>query len=218
MFIGNNNSRINKNVLKNQYAEIIGDAFSNSRKDYNLLINALWSYNIDKYGKAISSLKKLLHKCESDRDFAVTYFFLGLCYHDTSNFDAAIDAYESSIQKDPYYGNAYTNLAVIHKSNGNFDDAIQCCKRALDANRENGIAYNILAGTYLNMRNPDKAIEYALEALRIKKNMYQAMNTLAIAYSMKNNRDKAEEYYQRSIINGCENPDMLRHLMSNVNT
>lgn len=218
MFFNNHRPKFSKDALKKEYANIIGTAFSYNDKDSNLLLKALLFYNIDKCRKAISILKKLLQRCKSSRDFAVTYIFLGLCYKDLGQSASAKEAYEAAIQKDPTLDTAHSNLGIIHKDNGNLDIAIQCFETALAINRESCFAYNNLAAVYIELLNPDKAIEYALEALSLRPNMYQAMNTLALAYSLKNDKYKAEEFYKKSVANGCPHPKDLKQLMNIMHT
>lgn len=218
MFAGSRRPRISKDALEKAYADIIGTAFSNNNNDegYALLLKALSFYNADKYKKAISSLKKLYQKCESNSEMAIVSFFLGLCYDDLNQLALARESYESALRKDSTLDVAYNNLGLIYRKSGDFKAAVQLYEKAIAANRKNAFAYNNLATVYIDMLEADKAIEYALKALELKANMYQAMNTLALAYSMKNEDAMAEDYYQKSVVNGSPNPEALRILMQRI--
>jgi tetratricopeptide (TPR) repeat protein len=203
-----------KSHIAKSYADIIGNAFAHDRRSYNLLMKALILYNQNKNNKALSLLRKLLPQCVSRRDSAVVWFFIGACYDDLGQFASAAEAYESSVQNDLSIGTAHSNLGIIYKNGGDYEEALKCYENALAVDRDNHFAYNNLAYVYLDLLEPDKAIEYAMEALKIKANMQEAMQVLALAYSMKHENDKAQEYYQKSVMNGCENPAKLKQMMS----
>ncbi|MCD4653563.1 tetratricopeptide repeat protein [bacterium] len=65
---------------------------------------------------------------------AVAHFILGALYSGEGKFQKAIDSFRKTIQLDPSYASAYSNLAgtLVEKEVGRFNEAITYAKKALE--------------------------------------------------------------------------------------
>lgn len=80
--------------------------------DKNLIISEL-NYYLAK-GMASNVVDKLVAAIKLDPNNAELYFALGTAYDQMDNFDKSKEAYESAIQKNPKYYDAYYNLGALY--------------------------------------------------------------------------------------------------------
>ena len=107
--------------------------------------------------------------------------------------------YKKSIEINPNYDGAYSNLATCYRGKGNFELAIEFFNKALKINPNNSEAYNNLGLVYKDLGNSDKAIEHYLKSLELNSNNIQAINNLGLEYKKQKDLDKSIEYFDKCI-------------------
>ncbi|MEJ7624475.1 MAG: tetratricopeptide repeat protein [Pyrinomonadaceae bacterium] len=114
---------------------------------------------------------------------AEAYLLLGDASQKLQKPDAAIDAYQKSINARPDNLQAYRTLSEIYRSENRFDDAIRASKLGLMAFPANGELF-IDLGLYYSLAERDKdAIEAGRSAVGLLPNNYSGHTNLCRAYN-----------------------------------
>ena len=193
---------------KNFYAEIIGDAFSDDKKNLRKFLEAVRYYNQDKYEKASVGLNSIKNSCRSRAEKYCVNLFLALNYTDCGDSDSAEKIYEEMINSGIADTRVFSNLSDLYKDSGDFEKSLSVGKRAVDYDRDNYIAHNNLASAYFKNGDFENAAESAKKCLELKNNFLPSIKLLYLIYTLEGNKEQAEIYERKSIANGFSKKDL----------
>lgn len=203
---------VNYEFYEKQYQDIISGAFSEDKRSYKKLLQAIACYNRDEYKKTHRLLESLLKKCTKTRDYSAVYMFQALCFVDEKKYNEAIAAYESLLRYDVTNSRAWSNLGTRYMEQGQMAEAKNAYSNAIMYNPDNAYAYNNLANCYIRLDEAQLALDYAQRALRINEGLYQAMGAVAVASKMLGDEETAEKYCRMYGANGGNIQDLRLRL------
>jgi tetratricopeptide (TPR) repeat protein len=136
---------------------------------------------------------------------ADAWFYLGLAYRNSRQYDKAIEAYQEAIRVNPEYSVAWLTLGdIYHLNYSQYDKAIDACQEAIYIDPEHADAWHHLGFAYAKSGHHDKAISAIQEAIRINPEKVNAWCGLGSAYTESGQHDKAIRVYKEAI---CVNPE-----------
>lgn len=208
-------ARRNYPIYERDYENIISGAFTEDKKSYKKLLEAIDCFNNNQSKRAQKILDGLLSKCVRTRDYTAVYTFKALCFEDKKMYEQAIEAYQKVVQYDIADARAWSNMGLIYNDMGRTQEAYNAYYSAVTYNPEYPYAYNNMAHFLLKANDPEGSIYYGLKALELNSKMYQAMSALALAYKMLDDEENAEKYYKMYVLNGG-NGENLRALLNSI--
>lgn len=185
----------------------IGD---NDKKERKELFNAIHLFNLKLYPRAITSLEKLLKKCQTSGDVYGVKLFLALSYEGTKSGYKAMDIYKEMIKDITHRATPYINLGVLYDLEGKTNEAIECLIEAKRIDPTDYHIYNNLAQMFTANNEYEEAIECAEKTLELKNNFLDALEVLAICYNAIGDDQNAEKYLKKSIQNGSNEAKLRR--------
>ena len=167
-------------------------------------------FNLKLYPRAITSLEKLLKKCETSGDVYGVKLFLALSYEGTKSGYKAMEIYKEMIKDGSHRATPYINLGVLYDLEGKTNDAIECLIEAKRIDPTDYHIYNNLAQMFTSNNEYEEAIECAEKTLELKNNFLDALEVLAICYNAIGDVQNAEKYLKKSIQNGSNEAKLRR--------
>ncbi len=195
------------------YRKIVGNAFSNDARALKQFAKALELYNQDKSRKAVDVLQKLLKFCQSNREYAVVYAFLGICYEEILYHELAKDAYVTSTTYHDQISTVWSNLGLMYKSDGNFAQATECFQKAISADENNAYPHYNLGALYYRQADNENALACCYRALQLQPNLYQAAEVICAIHLIENRQDMYRRYYQIAVSNGSTH-ERMDHILA----
>ena len=129
---------------------------------------------------------------------------LGLAYYQGGKMEKAIAAYQTAIQLEPNFADAYGGLGVIYWRNGDIDAAIRHCQKAIKIAPENIEFHQNLTQIYWQKGMYDRAaIGYRI-ILELNPSDENALHHLGIILLSKQEYDEAVSCFQKVL---RRNPD-----------
>lgn len=198
------------------FAEIIGRAFSDDKRNYDKLIDAIMYFGDSNYSKAIKILDGLYKKaCRSTADYEAVMLFLGLSYSDSGNNHEAIEIYEALLNRAPYNVMALSNLGLLYKNTGDYDRAKRLLENAISVDSSYVYAYNNLAGVYYRKGEYEEALKYVDKTIELKPGLESAYSYAALCHKALGNADEVEKYSKLYAVNGGDSK-MLAKVLSAI--
>lgn len=163
----------------NKAIALMSKGISLMPEDEELYIKATeFNFLAGNHQSALNFVNDLLELNSYNAD---AYFFKGLIYKDIKNTDKAISAFQTCVEVDPEYYNAYMQLALINSHQKN-DIAIQYFENALrikESSREAlyGIAYH-----YQNKKEYNKAIAAYKKMFQINPKDHEVLFNIGHCY------------------------------------
>lgn len=118
----------------------------------------------------------------------------------THQHEAAIEAYNKLIDKDPYNASYWMGLVKIHFIKENIDKTIEACDFALAADDRCGEAYVYKAHGFFYLGNSEEAIKYYQKAIDYKSISPElGYMFIGLSYTNKDEWQKADDYYTKVI-------------------
>ena len=124
---------------------------------------------------------------------------LGAIYSMLMEPEQAEYYYKKSIEINPGYDGAYSNLATCYRGKKNFELAIEFFNKALKINPNNSEVYNNLGLVYKDLENSDKAIECYRKSLELNSKNILAISNIGLEYRKLKDLDKSIEYFDKCI-------------------
>ena len=184
-------------------------ATSGLNKDTHLWLNYGIARLLNKqYSEAIAVLENTLtviHDTENTprnptdiADLKVqTHYNLGLAYYHDGKIEKAIAAYQTAIQLEPNFADAYGGLGVIYWRTGDLDAAIRHCQKAIKIAPENIEFHQNLTQIYWQQGMYDRAaIGYRI-ILELNPSDENALHHLGIILLSKQEYDEAVSCFQK---------------------
>lgn len=164
-------------------AETISNKFPNDQEIQNLVGNVYYFS-----GKEDMFISKLEQEIKADPKNPVNYFNLGVINMDKGNDEKAKEYFETAIQVDPKYKNAYTNLALLTVKPEK--EYIEIINNNLGSSAKEKGLYK----EYTEKRKAlyIKAIPYLEKAFELDKTDYDSAKTLRQAYQAAEMFDKED--------------------------
>ena len=191
-------------------------AISGLNKDPHLWLNYGIARLLNKqYSEAIAVLENTLtviHDTENTprnptetTDLKVqSHYNLGLAYYHAGKIEKAIAAYQTAIQLEPNFADAYGGLGVIYRRTGDLDTAIRHCQKAIKIAPENIEFHRNLTQIYWQKGMYDRAaIGYRI-ILELNPSDESALHHLGIILLSKQEYDEAVSCFQKVL---QRNPD-----------
>ena len=157
--------------------------------------SVLLLYNNGKIEEAINTIKELN---ESYPNVPLLFNLLGACYQSLSNFDAAMQMFQTATKLKPDYAEAYFNQGVVFKHLSKLDESIKAYKKAIDLNPNYPDAHNNLGNLYKEIGNRDDAIESYEWAIAYRPDFEITHLNLGVLYS-EFDQEVAIKHYQKAI-------------------
>ena len=117
--------------------------------------------------------------------------------HDSpeGSFSLALGAYESAIQVDPNYVDAYVNIGTLYYDRKKFEKAQRYYRQAIARDPHHAKAYFNLGNVLDELGCTDKAIELYEKAIEVDSTFSDAYFNLATACEKLGTQDKAIKYW-----------------------
>ena len=157
--------------------------------------SVLLLYNNGKIEEAINTIKELN---ESYPNVPLLFNLLGACYQSLSNFDAAMQMFQTATKLKPDYAEAYFNQGVVFKHLSKLDESIKAYKKTIALNPNYPDAHNNLGNLYKEIGNRDDAIESYEWAIAYRPDFEITHLNLGVLYS-EFDQEVAIKHYQKAI-------------------
>jgi tetratricopeptide (TPR) repeat protein len=142
---------------------------------------------------------ELLQKAADSTPSCDVRFDLGLARFRLKQLDAALIAFQSAVQCDPKYTDAYIALAEGYVQKGNRDKALPAYLRALALAPASVPALRGAAAIYLDREENDRAIPLLEKLVAVKKGDSQSHADLGAAYAASSNWSAAELQFREAL-------------------
>ena len=124
--------------------------------------------------------QEYLTSLNTNADFAVGQYNLGLYYEAKGDFKMAVKAFEKSIEIDMYFNASRINLALLLYNSGQDKKAEQLYLEIIKQEPTYGYSYYMLGLLYNETGKTEKAIEYLTIATEKEPPFYRAYYNLAL--------------------------------------
>jgi len=154
-----------------------GDSTATASYNYTMgsrsYYDGIKQFKDESYDKAITHFKSALNYLDNDSSFNyLAYYFLGSCYKEKLDYEAAISYLKKSLDVNPRFADGYIEIGNINFARRAFDDAIASNEKAIAIKPTSAKAHNNLGYIFFTMGN-DAAVN--------------------------NKKPKSEEFYKKSI-------------------
>jgi tetratricopeptide (TPR) repeat protein len=102
----------------------------------------------------------------------------------SGDYQAAIPALQTFIEKQPQLAGPYINLGISYQKTGEFDASVTALIKATELNPDNTVAYQQLGITYREQGNFIGALEAYTFALKLDSNYALAHRNIGILYDL----------------------------------
>jgi tetratricopeptide (TPR) repeat protein len=126
-------------------------------------------------------------------------FYLGLARFRLKQLDAALIAFQSAVQCDPKYAEAYTALGEVYVQKGNRDKALPAYLQALTLAPASVPALRGAAAIYLDREENYEAIPLLEKLVSVKKSDPQSHADLGAAYAATSNWSAAQSQFEEAL-------------------
>ena len=166
-----------------------------------LLLNKQYSEAIAVLENTLSVIRDIENTPRNPTDIpalkAQSHYNLGLAYYHTGKISKAITAYQTAIQLEPNFADAYGGLGVIHWRTGDLDAAIRHCQKAIKIAPENIEFHQNLTQIYWQKGMHDRAaIGYRI-ILELNPSDENALHHLGIILLSKQEYAEAVSCFQK---------------------
>jgi tetratricopeptide (TPR) repeat protein len=137
----------------------------------------------------------------------------GIEYHDTGDYDKAIEYYEKALELAPDTPGIYYELAFSYLYKGNPEESLRCSQKGIDlAAAKNAVGdlpglYDLKGSALDDLGRHEEAVEVYLDALnRFNVNNTRLYYNLGLTYYRMEDRDKARDSLAQSLMNDPFHP------------
>jgi tetratricopeptide (TPR) repeat protein len=171
------------------------------------------------HDKAMSNVQNAL---KINEQFAPAYFWKAMIYQDLGNFDLAKANYQTCIERDANYYDAYNHLGILLHAEGNkkaliyFDKALELRPNSIEVLRNKGLALK-------DENRYDEAIECFSTILTIEPAFAESYYNIGVVYitayrddmpqySKDTTINQALNYFQKAVATDPQYPDALYNI------
>ena len=129
-----------------------------------------------------------------------SWITLGKFHRRQNNTNAALHAYQRSIDADPTNPNRWLTTGVACREMGRTSDAIEHFRKAAELQPDLAIPYMNLGAAYSDMGQFDKAIEYTRKAIALQPDLANAHMNLGALFQRTGQLAKSIEHIQKAVV------------------
>jgi len=173
--------------------EVIQNGIRTNPDSEDLFIrNIEYLYFLKDYKKALIVTNDLLKK---NRNNAEAYFFKGLIYKDLKNIDKAISSFQTCVEQDPSFYNAYMQLGLLFTEKNN-DLAINYFDNALKLKEKSREALYGKAYYYQQQKKFNKAKKVYKSMMLNNRRDFQVVYNIGYCYLEQDSLKKAYKHFK----------------------
>ena len=146
-------------------------------------------YNSKNFLNAEDKINELIKKFPK---LANLHYYLGLVLRKKDEINKAIKAFEQTIELQPNFAYAFSNLGDIYKFRKKTDLAINNYKKAIELDPDISEAHNNLGNVYKSINKLPEAIDEYKKAIKKNPKLFVVHNNLGIAYKALGELNKAK--------------------------
>lgn len=147
-------------------------------------------------GAQIDVVRKRLKEAPDDAD---AYADLGAFEHLRGESQAALEAFDAAIARDPKHVRAHTERSIVLATLGRVDDSVTAARRATAADAEDARAHLVLANNLRKQGNADDAIAAYRRAIELDGDSANAHNNLGIMLERRGDLADARAHFARAV-------------------
>jgi len=173
---------------------ILEKAYSLTPFDVELNYMLALKYAESKNSKVLSLCDSLIKK-DSLSIHAEPYYYKGIYYSNIHDKTKALNMFNSAIQHDYYFLDAYIEKGAILFEQKKFNEAIDVLRQLIALKPGDAVAPNNMGEAYLELNKLPEAQESFRQAIRLKPDFGKAYYNLGKCLLAMGNRDGALEQY-----------------------
>ncbi len=132
---------------------------------------------------------------EAIRDIAVLYNKIGIAYHQTMEFNTALEYYERSLRVNPNYAEAINNIGTVYYAKKNYRRAISQYNRALRINPNSASIYSNLGTAHFARRRYDDAFKAYQKALELDPEVFEHRSSHGVLLQERSVEERATFHF-----------------------
>ncbi len=127
------------------------------------------------------------------------YFNMGLFYQEQGQYTRAFEAYQTTVELNPFHAEAYNNLGILYEKVGDLHKAIQHYRKALAVDPEYVKAYNNLGVALIGRGELEEAAIHFERALDLNPKNLESYTNLGVIYRRRNLIPKAIRVFEAAL-------------------
>lgn len=127
------------------------------------------------------------------------YFNMGLFYQQQGQYARAFEAYQKTIEFNPFHVEAYNNLGALYKEIGDIDKAIERYRKALRIDPEYVKAYNNLGVALIHRGELEEAAVQFERALQLNPKNVESYTNLGVIYRRRDQVPEAIRAFEAAL-------------------
>ncbi|MDB2608737.1 tetratricopeptide repeat protein [Paracoccaceae bacterium] len=135
-------------------------------------------YNSHDMSKLLTETGTLIHKYPKSYEL---WNFLGVANRSLNNVNAALEAFEQTVELNPAYAEGFNNLGVLFKKTNQLKRAVEAYKKAILLKPDYATAYNNLGNVFQEQGRTDNAYEAYKKAISLRPDYATAWNNFSVA-------------------------------------
>ena len=179
-----------KNIKNNENIKI--------KEYYTLELNNKAQIDIEtrEFDNAIKSCEKSI---ELDKDFPLSYYNMGIAYHNKKEYDTAINNYTKAVELNPEYMEAWNGMGFSYELKSDYDNALNSLNKAIEFDADYVMAYYNMGNVYKHRNELDNAIESYNKVVQLNPNHAKAWLFLASIYHEQKEFNIAMQHLEKAI-------------------
>ena len=174
------------------------------------------AYRRGEYLQAVEHFEAAIEGGVQSYRLAEVYTYVGNCYNELEQCEAAIRWHKRALEEEPDFHNAWSNLGVVHRFAGDFDEAESCYQKALEIAPDYAEGHANLGALYIFRDEPDKAIASLEKALDLDDSLPVVHSNLALAYALAGRFEEAAKELRRAVVLGYPNADVIQQRINDL--
>ncbi|MFQ5804752.1 MAG: tetratricopeptide repeat protein, partial [Candidatus Methylomirabilales bacterium] len=127
------------------------------------------------------------------------YFNMGLFYQQQGQYARAFEAYQKTIEFNPFHVEAYNNLGALYKEIGDIDQAVERYRKALSIDPEYVKAYNNLGVALIHRGELEEAAVEFERALQLNPKNVESYTNLGVIYRRRDQVPEAIRAFEAAL-------------------
>lgn len=186
-----------KEIYMEAYGRIIRDTFSDSPKQFKMLMQGIKYYDNDHLREAVSCLGKLLPTCRTDQERAVTGYFMAACFIDQNYYRKAIEMLEQVQTWDPAISEVNNDIGICYMDQGKYNKALPYLLKAHEVRPEDAVVCVNLSCCYESIGDWEQMNYWAKEVLEIAPRNLEGLMYAYLSELHLDHLEEAQPYRER---------------------
>jgi ribosomal protein S12 methylthiotransferase accessory factor len=128
--------------------------------------------------QALDHFTRALDLSPANQDIPSIYSYMGVCFKELENYEAALDVLTKGEALDPERTDIYNLMGFCHFMRKEHEAAIACFERVIQLDPSSAIDYANIASNYREMGQPENAVQYYRLALELDPSIDFARDNL----------------------------------------